>query len=240
MSIVTKLKRTVKTIIYKVSPDIFLKNFWEKRGRVYSDEQMSGSYRLMYDEIANLCLSNKPKRVLEYGCGYGYLLKRIEELDHENTIEDFYGIDFSSSQITNAREYFPRGKFYQADLTKHLSMFSDDSFDAVFGVGVLMYIQTNGIENALKELKRICRRDIYIIEFYYKHLDRDKQKQYREVMTLDGRCIYDYEELLQKSKFQNVVTKSFDSFTNRTINKTNSMAQTLVMATVKTRVGSAS
>lgn len=231
MTVLAQLKHYVRSTIYKINPDFFLKDFWKKRGKDYAKEVQSESYRQMYDMIAALCLAEKPAHILEYGCGYGYLLKRTSELDKKREIQEYNGIDFSGTQIQNARINFPHGKFVQADLTKGLDFYANRKFDVVVGVGVLMYIQPDHIHAVIAELARVCRKKILLAEYYFKFLNQDIQARYLNANKHDGRCVYDYESLLKEHGFRDVKIERLKCFEDPSINTLNEMPQMLIAGT---------
>ncbi len=224
------IKNAVRSSILKVCPDFYLKNFWEKRGKIYSKEELSPSYRIMYDDLAKMCLEDHPTKVLEYGCVYGYLLKQIFDLDSRREVCELWGNDFSSTQIDNAKTFFPEGKFFQADITQKRNDFDDKYFDVVVGVGVLMYIQPDKINQAIKELFRVSKSRVYAVEYYHKYLTDQKKESYESVMSSDGRCIYDYVELFKEQGFKHVRRESIDAFEDKQINKEGSMPHSLIIA----------
>ncbi len=220
----------VRRLIFVVKPDLVVHRFWKQRGRDYKDEEISSAYRLMYEEITDLCLQEKPERVLEYGCGYGYMSKLIFERGGKDRGIEFYGVDYSPAQIENARGYFSEGRFSVCDITRPIPEFSEGLFDVVTGVGVLMYIQPDRINNVVRELYRVCGKKLFAAEYYYKYLSPEKQSAYEKAFYSDGRRIYDYERLFEGVGFRNVRTVSFPSFTDPSVNTKNEMPQFLIIA----------
>jgi len=209
-----------------------VKLLWRLRGKSYHAEKMSDAYKKMYDYLATICIAEKPENVIEYGCGYGYLLKEIfkKNTGMGSPSVKYFGIDYSNEQIVNAKKYFSDATFKTADITKRVTDFIDNQFDVVIGVGVLMYIKENKISFAMDELYRICKKKIFVIEYYYKYLNDQKKEAYVRAKSEDGRCVYDYEKLLAEAGFRNIKTVHMDLFVNKTINVNDEMAQTLVIA----------
>ncbi len=199
---------------------------WYIRGNTYHAEQISEAYLQAYDHIADLILQEKPNRILEYGCGYAFLLKKIYEKNTNNYIKEFFGTDYSATQIKNAIKKFPESKFTVADLCSKTS-YEDNFFDVMVGLGVLLCIPPSKIELAIAELHRICAGKIFIVEYYYKYLPDHKKTAYDN--TKD-KYIHDYEELLRKQGFRNVQTFPIEAFANKTINILDEMPHTLVIA----------
>ncbi len=206
------------------------KLMWENRGSVYHLEEISMAYRNMYDYLSGLCLKEDPNSILEYGCGYGYLLKKIADRNNNSKKMYYYGIDYSSEQILHAKNYFKEAEFIVADLTKPLSSIKDNFFDVVIGVGVLMYIQPRDINKAISELYRLCKKKIMVVEYYYKYLNPAKQHAYKRAIRHDCRCIYDYSSLLEQVGFRNIQVVQMEFFYDPYINTLNEMPQTLIVA----------
>lgn len=217
-------------LLLKIAPTTVIRLMWNKRGVGYINNEIGDAYRLMYEDLAILCLKETPLRILEYGCGYGYLSKIVFEKNQGYLKIEHYGIDYSSTQIENAKNYFKEGNFYVCDITKRIDMFEDDAFDVVIGVSVLMYIQPDLIDNAIKELLRICKNKLFVVEYYYKYLSKAKQDSYKQAFYGDGRRIYDYESLLFNNGFKNVKIMPIEYFHNKEINIEGIMPQTLIVA----------
>ncbi|MBP8016899.1 class I SAM-dependent methyltransferase, partial [Candidatus Gracilibacteria bacterium] len=197
------------------------------RGNYYINEKLSDSYQIMYDVIASKVLEYKPTRVLEYGCGYGYLLKQIY-LKNENVNCEYYGCDFSETQIENAKSYFPYGKFFIHDLTKKMKNIPDNFFDVVTGVGILLLLPSDKVNFALSELYRVMNKKILAAEYYYKYLPENKKKEYFDAN--DGRNVYDYEVLFKKVGLKNILISKFLSFYDENNQLIKEMPHTLISA----------
>ena len=164
---INKIKIFIERIFRYLNIHWPTKQQWEIRGKSYKNEQISDTYQKMYLDIAQRCIAENPKSILEYGCGYGHLLKVISQMDKENTIKQYYGIDFSSTQIANARQYFPQAVFSCEDLVNNFKLFDDEVFDVVVGISVLMYINKKHIDQVLSGLLRITKSKIFIVFNYY-------------------------------------------------------------------------
>ena len=72
------------------------------------------------------------ERILDIGCGTGYLTARIAE-----HCKEVVGIDLSEEMITNARLHYPQLNFVLADATQFISKVP---FDAIFSNATLHWI----------------------------------------------------------------------------------------------------
>jgi len=97
----------------------------------------------------------KPGRILDIGCGEGYVIKHLRERNGDILIE---GIDNSTEVLDKARELNPGVNFI------HGSIYSipkvDNSFDLVLASEVLEHLDEP--EQAIEELKRVSRKYVII------------------------------------------------------------------------------
>jgi cytidyltransferase-like protein len=116
-------------------------------------------------------LDIKPNsKVLEVGCGAGQFSKLF------NVNFDYYGIDYSRSLI-NRNISITNSKVFNCDAI-HLP-FKDNYFDFCFSVGVFEYFPTKEYAvNALKEIERVTKKGVYIINIRNKthQIKLDKHK----------------------------------------------------------------
>lgn len=75
-------------------------------------------------------------RVLDYGCGYGYVLGQAMSRKRE---WQYTGIDFSVKFISKLNRKYPQARFIAGDL----SAVEDNSFDAVLLLEILEHIPSN-------------------------------------------------------------------------------------------------
>lgn len=223
-------KNNINNMLYKILPRYMAKRYWSAYGKAFMNSAMSDSYSLMYEELAELCLREEPSRILEYGCGHGYLLNKISEINNDDRKIEFYGVDFSVDQIEKAKKYFQKGNFSCCDITKGLGQFKGEEFDMVIGVGVFMYINPKFIKYILSEFRRICKRKLFLVEYYYKYLSKEEKKVYDTASFFDSRYVHDYEPLLLGEGFKNITTVRIGSFADKTINKLGETPHTLLIA----------
>lgn len=87
-----------------------------------------------------------PKRILDYGCGGGWLSLKLSKLGL-----DVVGIDISRKMVKNAKLVCPNAEFIVAD-AENLP-FKDNVFDYVIGVSILHHL--SDLKQALNELRRV-------------------------------------------------------------------------------------
>ena len=228
----SSLRRAAGGLLRRLAPRSVNRWFWELRGRAYAEQAMSPAYRAMYEELARLCLEPKPRAVLEIGCGYGYLLKRVYETGGKILGARHFGVDLAEAQVRGARRHFPQGKFFAHDLNRPLAGFADAQFDVVAGVSVLMYLNEAGARGALRELRRVCGRRLVLAEQSVKHLDDAGRRDFDKVRGYDGRHPHDFEALLKDAGFSRVEVRRIEPFFDPALNAAGEMPQTLFLADV--------
>lgn len=104
---------------------------------------------LILDTVERL----KPKRILDFGCGGGWLSKILCKEGY-----DVVGIDASETLARNAKRINLRSEFMVCDCTE-LS-FKENTFDMIIGVGILHHLN---IHKTLVECHRILNKNGHIL-----------------------------------------------------------------------------
>ena len=104
---------------------------------------------------------NSKSKILDIGCGKGFLLYEIKKQIKDISIK---GIDVSSYAIKNSKieikEYLKR-----ADITKK-NNFKNKEFDLVICLGVLHNFSIEEISFVFKQINRISKRSFIMMESY--------------------------------------------------------------------------
>ena len=100
-------------------------------------------------------------RVLDAGCGKGYLLYEMLLIEPELQL---HGLDLSEYAIENAK---PEIKEYLSrhDLSEPL-FYKDNCFDLVLSLGCLHNLSLPWLANALGEIERVGRQSYVMVESY--------------------------------------------------------------------------
>ena len=129
-----------------------------------------------YNNIINTLNIKKNDKLLEIGCGGGFLSQLFDKE------YDYYGIDYSNSLIL---------KNIKFNNTKVINCsadnlpFKDKYFDYTFSVGVFEYFPSKDYaNNCLKELLRVSKKGIYIVDIRNKtHKTKQSKHKYDETFT---------------------------------------------------------
>lgn len=158
-----------------------INEYWEEDGQHLLERESEELFNKKRETESNLTTSliinSKPKKVLEYGCGYGRNLKILEK-----KIEDaeIYGVDISSTVLEKANEYI-LGKAKLKKITDNTIPFPDDFFDVSFTSGVLNV-------NPPKNFKKICEELIRVTKVKIFH--REQQIDYQIKWKHDYESFY--------------------------------------------------
>lgn len=110
------------------------------------------------DKIVERILEEKPNKVLDVGCGVGYLVDKLREKGI-----DAYGTDFSPA-LPN---YWGDKDYFQVADAKE-QPFGDKEFDLVVSTDVLEHIFKEDVPKVADELKRVGKKVIVWVAAYKK------------------------------------------------------------------------
>ena len=170
-------------------------NYWEDRGQVYMDEILASGYLerevFFQDMLIHQLKKLKFDSFFEAGCGFGWNLKRVQDEFPDTRVG---GLDFSKTQLANGRQYL---KDYSIELIHgdNCAMpYGDKTLDIGFSLGVFMNIHPDKIMDALKEMKRVCKK--YIIHIEYD--ENNTTPQLKEKRAFKTNIVsHDYKNLYQ-------------------------------------------
>ena len=108
--------------------------------------------------------------MLEVGCGFGWNLHSFQS---KNPNKVFHGCDFSTNQISQAEKlYSQKIKFDIADAQS--LPYADGSFDIVITITCFQHVPPNHIEKAMKEIQRVSKRHILLLEMDSEFATKDE------------------------------------------------------------------
>lgn len=133
--------------------------FWKKLDRYY--ETNTQTTTKLREKIADIVVENNIQSVLELGCNSGGNLLYISKKSPDVKL---VGVDINPNAIKYGKEV----EGNEAELIEgsiyDLSKFCDKSFDLVFVCGVLMHIDTEHTKSVIKEMNRIAKDFILLVE----------------------------------------------------------------------------
>ena len=106
-------------------------------------------------QILSLIRENKPKSILDAGCGTGYLINLIEKENYNKSIS---ALDYNiPNSLKNKSQY----KCFEGEILEKLKDFDDDTFELVICSHVLEHIKLP--ELVFRDLRRITTNHLLII-----------------------------------------------------------------------------
>lgn len=132
---------------------------YEKHADAFADLEMQGTQYLAFRDIPMLIdeYASSVASVLDYGCGAGRSTRFLKRLGY-----DAVGVDISHDMLRQARSRDEAGEYHHVPSGR--LPFEDSAFDLIFASYVFLEVSRIAeIENILKELKRVLRKDGIII-----------------------------------------------------------------------------
>ncbi|MFL5958805.1 MAG: class I SAM-dependent methyltransferase [Gaiellaceae bacterium] len=123
--------------------------------RVYGDDSLLSEYLgperiAFYETVAEISARERPRAVIDVGCGTGNLLRAVVE---KTSPERVVGIDHAEAGIVRARQLVPSGEFRAESL---YDLEPTETFDLVLCTEVLEHLRDP--QTALEKLVRLCAR----------------------------------------------------------------------------------
>ena len=167
----------------------FGKDFWDGNRRFgYGGHKYIEDYwkPVALKFIQNYKLSNKSK-ILDVGCGKGYLLYEIKKILPEIEI---HGFDISAYSIKNSKKEIKKSLFIHN--AKDNFPFKRKYFDLTFTLATLHNLTIFELENSIKEIERVSKKSYIMVESYR------NEKEFFNVQcwALTCKSFFDYDEWL--------------------------------------------
>ncbi|MGN7612439.1 class I SAM-dependent methyltransferase [Magnetococcales bacterium HHB-1] len=126
------------------------KDYWDGDRRFgYGGYRYDGRWRVVAEAMAKHYNLQPGARILDVGCGKGYLLYEFTKVIPDCQI---VGIDISSYAIAHAKEEVK--PFLQEGLAQNLP-FKDDAFDFVVSITTLHNLYIHDLWSAVAEIERV-------------------------------------------------------------------------------------
>ncbi len=136
----------------------FDKDYWDGDRKVgYGGMRYDGRWRVVAENMAAHYGLKAGDRVLDIGCGKGFLLYEFTQAVSGIEIA---GLDISEYAIENAKE--ETRPFLTAGHANDLP-YEDNSFDFVFSIMTLHNLECFDLDRALREMSRVSRGAKYLV-----------------------------------------------------------------------------
>ena len=151
-------------------------NFWNKAakehhknvyhfGEADSDVIRYPMYEIRRDHLLRILAEQPPGKVLDAGCGNGHIMLKLLSKGW-----DVQGIDYAEEMVKLAKSSLSDAGHSEdraevGDIT-NLSRYEDNSFDAIYSLGVIEYLSTEQEEKMYKEVLRVLKPDgLFVAEY---------------------------------------------------------------------------
>ena len=138
----------------------FGKDFWDGERRYgYGGYKYDGRWADVAKKFIDIYDLQDNSRVLDVGCGKGFLLYEFQRLLPRG---QFSGFDISNYAIENSKEEI-RSKLFIHPAQEPYP-FEDKSFDLVLSMTTLHNLPIDGIKTALQEIERVGKEKYVVVE----------------------------------------------------------------------------
>ena len=144
-----------------------------------------GRWKLVAEKLIKIYSLNSKSKVLDVGCGKGYLLHEMKLLIPNLNI---VGIDSSDYGLENAKEEIK--PFIYKHKAEDRLPYKDKEFDLVISLGVFHNLRLSDLKIALSEVERVSRQGYLMLESYR----NEKELFNLQCWALTAESFFDKEE----------------------------------------------
>lgn len=143
----------------------FDKDYWDgQRHHGYGGYSYDGRWESVAQRMIDAYQLNNESKILDIGCGKGYLLLELKKLLPKCTIA---GLDISKYAI---QESHPEVKDFLICGTAQKLPFKDDSFDLIVSNMTLHNLTIDQLFDSLKEIERVSKKNSWLcVESFRNH-----------------------------------------------------------------------
>jgi|ETNmetMinimDraft_1059919.scaffolds.fasta_scaffold01582_6 ubiquinone/menaquinone biosynthesis C-methylase UbiE len=156
---------------------------WQERGgQLKASHDNSPVSEKYANQIADYIVEQVkgPTKILEYGCGFGRNIRKLEEKLESRC--EIHGTDISLAALEEGANY-THGKAILQHVDGTKIPFNDDFFDFSFTSAVLEHIPNKDFEKICEEMIRVTRKTILHVEAsrtYYTKFPHNYKKFYEK------------------------------------------------------------
>jgi cyclopropane-fatty-acyl-phospholipid synthase len=117
--------------------------------------------------ILNLISPRKGERILDLGCGWGAMLRRIYEATGDK--DNLFGYTLSKKQV----EYLKENYGFNVSFTNFITTsYEDESFDKIYSIGAWEHVRPHEIPVLLRKLHRALKPGGRLVQHFFCLPDR--------------------------------------------------------------------
>ena len=158
------LERMVNDKVYAMKiAKKYEKNYWDgPRKYGYGGfKYIPGRLTEIAKKIIKTYALNNSSKLLDIGCGKGFLLYEIKKILPDIKL---YGFDISNYAIKNSKKEI-RKFIYKYDARKKLK-YKKNYFDLVLSLGTLHNLKLDKLYSCIKEIERVGKKKFIMVESY--------------------------------------------------------------------------
>jgi ubiquinone/menaquinone biosynthesis C-methylase UbiE len=139
------------------------KDYWDgdRRYGYGGYKYIPGRWKPVAESLIKNYNLNEQSKVLDIGCGKGFLLHEMKLLIPELYI---HGIDISEHGLNNAKKEV--SPFLKKHRAQEILPFKDKEFDLVISLGTLHNLRIFDLEKSLNEIERLGKQGYVMLESY--------------------------------------------------------------------------
>ncbi|MEW6420044.1 MAG: class I SAM-dependent methyltransferase [Nitrospirota bacterium] len=158
------------------------KDYWDGDRRYgYGGYKYDGRWEAVAKRLIEIYKLQSNAKILDIGCGKGYLLYELKKLLSEAEIA---GFDISEYAIQNSKEEIRENLFIHKAQNPY--PFGNREFDLVISINTLHNLHIYELKSALKEIERVGKNKYVVVEGY-----RNEQELFNlQCWVLTGECFF--------------------------------------------------
>ena len=138
-------------------------NYWDgKRKYGYGGyKYIPGRWKKVAKNLIKKYKLNNNSKILDVGCGKGFLLYEIKKLLPSIEVK---GFDISKYAISKSKNEIKKYLFFHKAQDRYL--FKKSQFDLVISIGCLHNLEINDLKKALEQINRVAKKKYILVESY--------------------------------------------------------------------------